>query len=708
MSDESKPKNDTELLDTARARYNRALEVETSNRDHALEALKFRDLQQWNPEVRNLRENDPEGARPCIVVDKTNQYLRQVVNDERQNRPAIKVRPVDDKGDPEVADILQGIVRHVEDKSGADLAYDTAYEAAVDGGFGYIRILTEYCNARSHDQDIVIKRVRNRFTILLDPEHQEPDGSDSKWAFVIEKMSHDDFKRAYPYAQPLDFQSDGRTFANWVSENFVIVAEYFFIEPVKKELLLWRDGQTSLKDEPLPQGIFIGELPIKSRKTTINTVKWRKITAKEVLEEGDIPGKYIPIVEVIGNEIDIEGKRHLSGLLKPAMEPQKIHNIAASNFVEMIMLAPRSQWVAAEGQIEGYEEKYRTANRRNISVLPYKPVVADGNQLVPPPQRTPPAGVPVGWMQTMQNTEHDIQASMGMYAQTTLGLGDAQSGRQEALQQRRGDTATFHYMDNLSRSIRQVGRILVDWIPVYYDARRVARIVGEDGTADHVMLDPEQPQAVRKVQDEQGAIKKIYNLGVGEYDVAVTTGPSFTTKRQEAVTWMTEIIQASPDLMKVGGDIMFRNMDAPGADEWADRLKKLLPPELADDDEEAPPMVPTPQGPVPVPQAAQMIGQLMQAAQQMAEQLKKADFAKAHKEALDAQNRQQELAIEADRVSVEMFNAETTRFKEFGVLDLKNAEVALKDKHKTIDTALELSNQAFAASQPKPEQPGVQ
>ncbi len=657
MDDDKKPITKDEILEKARKRFKKGLEAEGDNREHALEMLRFRNLEQWDSEVKNAREKDPEGARPCLVVDKTNQYLRQVLNDERQNRPAIKVRPVDDRGDPEVAEVFQGIVRHIEDKSGADLAYDTAYEAAVDGGFGYWRIITEYCDESSFDQDIRIKRIRNRFQVVLDPDRQEPDGSDSSWGFIVEKMPRDEFKRLYPEADPLDYATDGKMFDDWIYRDYVIVAEYFYCDYEYKTLKLWESGQTTFNDEP-PKVMYPGDTVKKERKTEIPIVRWKKITAKDILEERDWAGKYIPIVEVVGNELDIEGRRITSGLLKAAVEPQKIHNYAASSFVENVALAPRAQWVAAEGQIEGYEELYRTANRRAISVLPYKPVVAEGSIPVPPPQRSQPAGISAGWQQTLQNTEHDIQASMGMYNASLGAPSNEKSGKAIMARQREGDTATFHYMDNLSRSIRFCGRILIDLIPKIYDTERVALILGEDGKTDNAKLDPNQQEPVREIEDESGSIKKIYNLNTGKYDVTVTVGPAYTTKRQEAVEWMTQLIQAAPDLMKVGGDIMFRNMDAPGADEWADRLKKLLPPQLQGDEDEAQPMVQTPQGPVPIEQAGQMIGQMMEQGQQMQEELQKGEQAKAMKEALAEENKAKELELRMQEVTLEREKSE--------------------------------------------------
>ena len=695
---ESAGESDAKVLERARARLRRGIEFEDENRKHALECLKFRNLEQWDPEVKNLREKDPEGARPCLVMDKTNQYLNQVVNDYRQNRPAIKVRPMDD-GDEEVAEVLQGIVRHIEDRSSADIAYDTAYEASVDGGFGYLRVLTEFVDDASFDQDLRIVRVKNRFTVVLDPDRDIPHRP-PRWGFVMEKVLRVDFKAEFADADPMPFDTDGEMYDGWVFDDYVVVAEYFECVSEKKTLCLWPDGQTSEKGDPR----YAGLTPVREREKRVDRVTWKKLTAAEVLERREWPGKFIPIVEFVGTEIDIEGKSHKSGLLKAAMTPQAIHNYAASSFVEGVMLAPRASWVAAEGQIEGYEELYRTANRRSISVLPYKPVVAEGGIAVPPPSRVQPPGLSVGWMQTMQNTEHDIQASMGLYANTMLGQGDAQSGKQELIQQRRGDTGTFHYSDNATRAIRFLGTMLLDLIPKVYDSARVVRIVGEDGEADEAKIDPQQQAAVRQVAEraEDGtvqAINKIYNLNTGRYDVAVTTGPSYATKRIEAVEWLTQLVQAKPELLNVAGDILFRNMDAPGADQLAKRMKALLPPQVLAMEEESDasgPQVQTPRGPVSVSEAGQIIAQLEQAIGQSKEILESKEMAaketeatkarvaeaeldlKRHREAAEQASERQKVAQETDRIAVEKYNAVTNRMKAIADAESKkiNAEAA--------------------------------
>lgn len=609
------------MLEEARERFALCVEAEKENRDRALQALNFRNGEQWDPKVKRERENDPEGPRPCLVMDKLNQYVHQVVNDGRMNRPAIKVRPVGEGSDKDVAKVLEGIVRHIEDVSRASIAYDTGLEHAADGGFGYIRVITEYTDEMSFDQDIRIKRVKNRFTVYLDPEAQMPDGSDAKYGFVVEKMRRKEFVKRYPNADPLNWETDGKIYPDWLSGDWVLVAEYFRIVMKKETICLWADGSVTTKgsDEDqaykargIPRALGPDGEPME-RETEVPKVLWSKITAQDELEKTEWLGKYIPIVRIVGNDLDIEGKSYLSGLVWGAMDAQRVHNYAQSSFVENVALAPKAPWVAARGQTEGQEEQWRDANRRSYSVLYYNPVVESVNGIdvpVPPPQRTAPPGIPVGWQAVLMDTEHAIEASMGMYKASVGAPSNEKSGKAIVAREKQSDTATFHYIDNEAMAIQHVGRIIVDLIPKVYDTKRVLRILGEDGEADEAVIDPDQEESVMEERGEDGAIKKIYNPSVGKYDVTVTVGPSFSTKRQEAASNMTQLAQAYPPIMEKAGDIIFGVMDGPGFDRIAERLKKTLPPALQDDGKNESPEV---------MQARQMLEAGQQAIQQQAQ-----------------------------------------------------------------------------------------
>ena len=647
---ESKKIEDEEdFLQTVRDRYKLCIDADRDNRDRAREALAFRNLEQWDEKNKNERQNDPEGPRPCLVVDKLNQHVMQVVNDERQNRPQIKVRPVDDKGDPEVAKIYDGILRHIQDKSRADVAYDTAFEAAVDGGFGFWRVLTEYNDPLSFEQDIRIKRLRNRFSVHLDPARQEPDGSDAKYGFILYKVQKKDFKKEFGKKGEDALESftyEGKEFTDWYGDDWVVYAEYFWEEMVKQTIVLLEDGRVIPKDQ-------IGDLTFQQeRVTSVPKIRWRKVTATGILEDGEWVGDKIPIIEVIGNELDIEGKVVRSGLIRPAMDAQRVDNYATSAFIENVALAPRASYVAATGQIEGNEDLWRTANRRNISVLPYKPVSVDG-VLVAAPRREPPPGVSTGWLSVLEQSEHNIQASMGRYNASLGAPSNETSGKAISARNREGDTGSFHFSDNLTRSLRHTGQMIVDIIPKIYDTRRVARIVGEDGEPGQVTVDPNlqdpqgNPMGYAEIPNQQGGIDKIYNLGVGKYDVTIVAGPSYTTRRLESADAMMEIARGNKEFMAQFGDIIFKSQDWPGADKIGERFKKMLPPELKD---EEPTDLEKQKG--QIQQAAQMLGQkeveLTNAAEQIQERtqvLQEAEQTMAERES-QVQNELQKLDYE--------------------------------------------------------------
>lgn len=545
---------------------------EFDNIDRAEEAIRFRSGEQWPDEIKRERENQPGGAKPVPVLDKTNQYVRQIVNEERQNRAAIRIRPVDDKGDKKVAEVFTGIIRHIEDASQAIEAYTCGGEHAIDGGFGYWRILTEYDGDMSFDQEIRIKRVPNRFSVALG-RHADPDGADCKEGLIWEDVDRKVFEKLYPNAKPVSFEEP----TDWAGKDTIRVAEYMRIEERDAVIYQLEDGSVSETNDGTA---------IQERDTTINTVKWYKVTKEEILERGDMLGSYIPIIKVVGNELIMpDGQIRLSGVIEQAMDPQRLHNYAHAGFIEHVALAPRAPWVAEEGQIENYEDDYRKANRQNIAVLKYKSVSEDGRPL-PPPSRTPPPGIPPGWDKMLQNTEHGVEASFGMYGPTVGAKSQEKSGIALQEQKVQGMVGNFHFPDNLARSIQHTGKILLEWIPKVYDTERVARILGEDGEADMRYLDPNQEQAIAPRLDEYGQeIGSIYNLNVGKYDVTVSTGPSYTAKRQEAAEQQIALLQGNPELMQSIGDLVMRNMDFPGADKIADRLKTLLPPQIQEMEE---------------------------------------------------------------------------------------------------------------------------
>jgi hypothetical protein len=513
----------------------------------------------------------------------------------RQNRPGAKVIPVDDNADVEVADIFNGMIRHIEYISDADVAYDTACENQVSYGEGYITLMTEYCDENTFDQDIKIGRVRNSFSVYMDPLIQDPTGADAKYCFITEDLTKAEYERQYPDAAPIStLQSLGvgdQSISNWLNEDTVRIAGYYYIDYDQTTLNLYPGNQTAFEGTPEDKILRLqfGK-PKRSRESDRPRVKYCKINGYEILEEKEWAGKWIPVIRVVGNEFEVDGRLYVSGLVRNAKDAQRMYNYWVSQEAEMLALAPKAPFIGYGGQFEGYEDKWKTANTNNWPYLEVNPDVTDGQGAVLPiPQRAQPPMASSGLLQAKAGASEDIKSTTGQY-NASLGMGsNERSGKAILARQREGDVGTYHYGDNLTRAVRHVARQLVDLIPKIYDTQRIARIIGEDGETKMVKINPEQPQPVNKIVDQAGiVIEKIYNPGVGKYDVVATTGPGYATKRQAALEAMAQLLQGNPQLWAVAGDLFVKNMDWPGAQEMAKRFAKTIDPKFLSDGDEDP------------------------------------------------------------------------------------------------------------------------
>jgi hypothetical protein len=596
---------DTEsnILATARSRLDMAIGALSESREDEIDDLKFYagspdNHWQWPADVlatRGAVQGQTINARPCLTINKLPQHVRQVTNDQRQNRPSGKVIPADDKADIAVAEIFNGMVRHIEYISDADVAYDTACENQVSYGEGYIRILTEYCDDDTFDQDIKIGRVRNSFSVYMDPTIQDPCGSDAKWCFITEDITKADYERMYPDSAPITtLQSLGvgdQNLSQWLNEDTIRIADYYYVDYDRATLNLYPGNITAFAGTPedkLLKAQF-GK-PLKTRESDRCRIKYCKINGYEILEEREWAGKYIPVVRIVGNEFEVDGRLYVSGIVRNAKDAQRMYNYWVSQEAEMLALAPKAPFIGYGGQFEGYETQWKTANTTNWPYLEVNPDVTDGSgSILPLPQRAQPPMASSGLLQAKAGASEDIKSSTGQY-NASLGMtSNERSGRAILARQREGDVGTYHYGDNLARGVRHITRQLVDLIPKIYDTQRVARIIGEDGETDMVKIDPMQAEPVKKIVNQEGiVIDKIYNPSVGKYDVVVTTGPGYATKRQEALEAMAQLLQGNPQLWQVAGDLFVKNMDWPGAQEMAKRFAKTIDPKLMQDGDKPP------------------------------------------------------------------------------------------------------------------------
>jgi len=684
---------DEDLLATMRHRMTMAVSAYADSREDELDDLRFMagspDNQwQWPQDVLSTRgsvQGQTINARPCLTINKLPQHVKQVTNDQRQNRPSGKVIPANDEADVEVAAIYDGIVRHIEYMSDADVAYDTACENQVTYGEGYIRILTEYCDENSFDQDLRIGRIRNSFSVYMDPMIQDPCGADAQWCFITEDITKEEYERLYPDAAPVtSIQQQGvgdQALSQWISENTIRVAEYFYIKYEKATLNLYPGNVTAFKGSMEDKQMkAMGLEPTRSREVDRKMVKWIKTNGYEVLQERDWAGKFIPVVRVVGNEFEVDGRIFISGIVRNAKDAQRMYNYWVSQEAEMLALAPKAPFIGYGGQFEGYEHQWKTANTTNWPYLEVNPDVTDGaGAVLPLPQRAPPPLPQTGLIQAKMGASDDIKATTGQYDSSLGQTSNERSGRAILARERQADTGTYHYVDNLARAVRYVTRQLVDMIPKIYDTQRIARIIGIDGETGMAKINPEQPEAVKKIVDETGVvIDKIYNPSVGLYDVVVTTGPSYMTKRQEAMNAMSQILQGNPNLWAVAGDLFVKNMDWPGAEEMSARLRKTIDPAILSDQDEDPAL-----------QAAQ---QQMQAMGQEMEQMYQM-----------LQNVSQ--SMEAQKLRIEEYNAETKRIS--AVAAGMNPEQVQEVVMQTLRDVMTAGDQVMG-QQMQPEMPVVE
>jgi hypothetical protein len=566
---------DEKLIQRAKQRFTASMSEESEQRDEMSRDLKFVRLggtHQWDDAAVSSRTMVGQ-ERPILTINRIAAFNNQVINEIRQNRPAIKIRPCDDHADVETAEIFQGVIRNIESQSNAGIAYETAAASMVDCGLGYFRIIQQYITSDAWEQELVIKRVHDIFKVVFDPNSSEPDGSDARWAGIMEEIPRDDFDEQYP-KESAGWDASGVLDSDWTNKKIVRIFEYFEKKETPEKIHVLIDGRV-VWDSDLKEGDEIED----SRKSSKTSIMWYKLGADAVLESTELLITSIPIIPCIGNEVWTDGKRTIYGLTRHGKSPQQLYNYQSSCEAEYLALSPLSPFMASLEAVQGHEKEYKNANRSPASVLFYN-AYDDMGRALPKPERQQPAQVPTGIVNAKQAAIDDIKSSLGIYDATLGNNPSEQSGKAVLSLQRQASQGTFHYSANMARSIRQAGRILVEWIPKVYDTARIMRIIGEDDEIDHVKIDPDMDGAKGEIEDERGEIQKIYNLSVGRYDVYADVGASYATKRQESAESMMNLVQSYPDIMQVAGDLIIKNLDWAGSDVISERMKKMLPPQL--------------------------------------------------------------------------------------------------------------------------------
>lgn len=607
---------DNDVVSRCKKALEKSVESDSHNRDAWLENLTFARLsEQWPEQIKKERELE---RRPCLTINKLPAFIRQVVNDCRQNRPSIKVHPVDDRSDVDTAEVINGIIRHIEQSSDADVAYDTAVDLSASCGYGYIRVDVDYAYDDTFDMDIKIDAVVNPLLVHRDHNSSKHDSSDWSYCIIESWMGKEEFERKYPGKAERSFEGLSSDWYN--TDDGVMVCEYWERKEEAKTVLMLSDQQVLDEDAYLANLEFFeasGLAIVDERTVRSFKVVQYIIGADEVLETNPWAGRYIPIVPVYGEEVNKEGKRYFRALIEDAKDPQRMYNYWRTAMTETVALAPKAPFIGPKGAFESDKGKWGSANTKNHAYIGYDGGIA--------PQRQPPPSPDAAAMQLAATASEDMKAVMGLYDASLGARSNETSGRAIMARQREGDTSTFHIIDNLTRAIRHVGRIVLDLIPHVYTRPRIVRIIGVDQQPKSVPVNQQVPDP----QAKDGM--RVYDLTKGKYDLTVTVGPSFNSKREEAATQMIEFVRAYPAAAPVLGDLLAKNLDWPEAQEIAKRLQALLPP--------------------PVQGQNPQLTQMQQAIQVLQGKLQQAE---------------QDKSMEARKLDIDAYNAETNRLKAMG------------------------------------------
>ena len=636
------------IIEEAKQFLKLANDADTMNRQEALEDLKFASGgDQWPVDLQNSRNLE---SRPVLTINKLDGYCRQVTNQQRQQRPRIRVHATNTVEDAADAKVVQGMIRHIEVNSNADNAYDNAYNYAVRMGWGYIRVDHRYVREDSFDQEIYIDPIDNPFTVYLDPNSIAVDGSDQERCLITTMMPKTTFKEMYPQAEETSFlmRGTGDSQSEWITKEDIRIAEYFYTVREKATLYQLSDGSSRFADgKDFFERIKRAGLEILNERESVKkTIKWKKLTAIQVLEERDWAGYYIPIVPVYGRHVVIGDKRKKFGMVRHAKDAQRMYNFWTSSLTESVALAPKAKWIMAEGQDEGHELDWAAANIKSMATLRYTQTDIDGNP-APPPQRLQPEPPPAGVMAAAQEINNDMATIIGIYDPSQQLPGNM-SGKALNGQQMQIDLTNFDLYDNLTKSMCHIGKIILDLIPKIYDVQRMMRIIGDDGRPELLTI------------NERDAVGRVKNdVTVGQYDVVMETGPGYNSKRQEAVDAMMPLL-AKPELFNVAGDLVFRNMDFPGAETIADRLAAMNPLSQIDEHSDIP------------PQAQMMIKQGQQQVHQLTQQLQAMQLAMKQRQDIeqvkqDSETKRELMRVTAKAHDIELRDAERKYVAELNV-----------------------------------------
>ena len=611
---ERRVQQDRYICDLAHQRFQAVERFEGVWRTKALKCLKFRAGEQWEAAEIYVRTSGPN-PRPCLTINQTGKFIRQITNAEQQNRPAGKTRPVGSGADVETASVFDGLIRAILQQSDWDTVVDTAFDGAVTHGKGYIRVLTDYESPWSFQQVLRLERILNPFAVYLDPAgRRTPDYHTAEWGLVVERMNRAQVCERYEIPRGVS-SAWASTGDGWVSRDEALLVDYYYREALQVQLVQLSSGETRYvpimqaqdeltEDEQAQEAALLssvawemlryGVTPLldteagavqQQRRSELPIIRACKLVGDTIVERSIWPSRYLPIVPVIGDEIDLNGEVEYRGVVWDMIDAQRAYNYWTTTSAETVALAPKSSYIGTVKQFQNRPE-WANANTVAYSYLAYNPDFAPNGQLMPPPQRQTAEPAIQAIALARQQAQQDLYNTTGL---TPADLGEPSndtSGRHAEIRRNESEMGSSHYAEHLRWAVRHVMRILVDAIPrVYREPDRVLRILGKDDSVRQIMLHPDPQARQAGLQELQAGVEGIYNLSVGTYDVVADVGANYKTQRQDAVENLIKVAETIPALGAVIPDLIVGNMDFDDAKEAARRAKLTLPPGMLQDDE---------------------------------------------------------------------------------------------------------------------------
>jgi hypothetical protein len=620
-----------DYLEDMRDNYALDLEADRHNREEAVEDKKFSAGEQWDRKVLAYRE-----GLPCLVINTVPQFTAQLVGDWRQQKNGIKVVP-NENGDVDVAEIRSDLIRSIEWRSRAERVYDSSFESMVQCGDGAYQIAVDYANEDVFDQEILIKPFDDALSVVWDRMSVDPTGRDANRCFADETYPRKVFDKLWPDSDPSDLLGSGKEYrdqsaSGWFDSDMVRVTAHWRMLSRDRVLSMFADGSIHFMGNKAETDKLVEThgMPVKTRLAPCRYAQMHLVTGFKILAG---PFEYrltrLPIIRMSGRVINVNGKRTRHGLVRFMKDPVRLRNFWRSVAAEQLGYAPKAQWLAPESAVEGREADFRKAHLSRDPLLVYN----DGAEA--PPQRVAPPQIESALLNEAQVNSQDMKDVTGIH-DASLGIkSNETSGKAIMARQREGDVASITYFDNANAALLEGGDIINQLIGQIYDSTRIVRLVGEDeGTRLLKINDPNDPSSP--------------DLSVGNYDVAMTTGPSYTTRRVEAADAMMQAVQVWPQLIQVAGDIIAKAQDWPGAQELAERLRKTIPQNLLAGEKD-----PATGQPIQAaPQVPPEIQQQMMEGQQQIQSLTSENA-----------NLKNTMQLELSKLEVDKYNAETQRLK---------------------------------------------